>query len=246
METDHNKPRLLISCPTYRLEPETWAGIYVLWAKAKEQFRVDIYLPGNNKDEVDLETKGVKNHLGNYNLIRDLVLGGDYAYWLNVESDMILPDNTFDKLTNLIFNHKADIATGHYVFRNWRKPGEGSGASNVFARLCDEPGGVKNIGQPISLYRQFYQEWLDREIFPCSGGALGCIMVKRWVLEQVPFRIREDKVIHCDTFWMEDTWTAKANCVADLSLVLGHKDTDGTILWPNYVEQWYTNNGGNV
>jgi len=44
MPTDRNKPRLLITTPTYRLEPETWASLYVLWAKAKEQFRVDLYL----------------------------------------------------------------------------------------------------------------------------------------------------------------------------------------------------------
>jgi hypothetical protein len=243
MATDHNKPRLLITTPTYRLEPETWASLYVLWAKAKEQFRVDLYLPGDNKDLVDLESKGVRNHLGNYNHIRNLFLDGDFDYWINVESDMILPNDTFEKLTALIFEHGADIGTGHYVFRNWRKPGEGSGASNVFARLSEEAGGVKNIGQPISLYRQFYKDWLERKIFPCSGGALGCIIAKRWVLEQIPFRIREDKVIHCDTFWMEDCWTAKADCVADLSLVLGHKDTDGTILYPFYCEQWYTNDG---
>jgi len=59
-----------------------------------------------------------------------------FDYWINVESDMILPDDTFEKLTALIFEHGADIGTGHYVFRNWRKPGVKVRAHRMSLRAC--------------------------------------------------------------------------------------------------------------
>ena len=76
-------------------------------------------------------------------------------------------------------------------------------------------------------YNQAWREGVVR----CSGSGLGCVVIKRRVLEQVEFHQRNQRV-HCDTFFTEDVWQHKFNLKADMRVICGHKTPDGRILWP--------------
>jgi hypothetical protein len=39
---------------------------------------------------------------------------------------------------------------------------------------------------------------------------------------------------YCDTWFTEDVYHAGYTQAADMTVICGHKDVDGTVLWPKY------------
>ena len=229
---------LLLSCPAYRLEWETYASIYDMWEEAQDLgHRVDLYFPNDNR--IPQDRKGIQNHLAQYKLIRERFLSHDYHVWVNVESDVVVPTGGLTKLLDMLYGDlNADVGYGMYVFRNWNKKGESAaGAVNLHYRYRDKPLESMNIGNPISADGMpSYQEWLEKGRIPVSGGALGILAAKRPVLEKVDFRLLGGG--HCDVYFMHDVWSAGFDQWGDTSIVCGHKHTDGTILFPPHCEPW--------
>ena len=65
----------------------------------------------------------------------------------------------------------------------------------------------------------------------CSGGGLGCTLIRRDVVEAIPFR--HGGRAHCDTYFNDDVWYAGyTEQWTNFQMWCGHKAPDGEILRP--------------
>ena len=65
---------------------------------------------------------------------------------------------------------------------------------------------------------------------PCTGGGLGCALIRRHVLEEIEFR--RPGAAWCDSYFNRDVMRAGLQQVADMGVVCGHKNEKGVVLWP--------------
>lgn len=203
---------ILVFTPIYRLEPETVTAIFAMeWdGPISYLFQRDNPFPDN----------GRQNHLHQYQRGREVFLAGRYDAMLVIESDIIPPVDTIKKLMAL----NADIAYGVYRFRV-------SNVVNIFERY--HPG-ARNIGESLSIHPHKLYRAVQKGITPCSGAGLGCILIRRHVLEAIEFRRNAPYTVHCDTWFTIDTYRAGYSMMADMSVICGHKNEFGEILWPEY------------
>jgi hypothetical protein len=198
--------------PIHRLEPETVRALLALeWDGA-----LALHLQRDNP-----HADGRENVTHQYQRGRAAFLAGDYAAMLVIESDIIPPPDTLPRLAAL----KADVAYGHYVFRTGPPV-----VSNVFERY---PGTPRNEGESLSVWPKKYKRAKQLGVVACSGGGLGCALIRRAVLERFDFRHDPQDGGYCDTYFNRDVLRAGLFQRADMNLICGHKDTDGKILWPS-------------
>jgi SAM-dependent methyltransferase len=152
-----------------------------------------------------------------YNHARRLVLDGGYDAMLIVESDIIIPDDAIEKLWSV----DADVVTGLYVFR--RQPYEWNAYSALHGMAA----------APLSHARDGANIYWGRT-FQVQGMGLGCLLIRRIVLEHIEFRHtgvlhgRNGKNSHCDWYFWQDLQLAKTGfgsefvAACDSSVVCGH------------------------
>lgn len=193
--------------PVFRLEAETVQAIFSLkWASPLT------WVFGRDNPSKE----GRLNILHQYQKARSLFLAGEAEALLIVESDIIPPPEALLKLAAL----QADVAYGVYRFRTTE-------VINVFERY---PGQPANEGESLSLHPAKLRQAVQAGRVLCSGGGLGCILIRREVLEKIPFR--QEETGHCDTYFNRDVLRAGFSQVADMSVICGHKDEAGEVLWP--------------
>lgn len=201
--------KILLFCPTYRIEPETVEAIF---AQQTGNHHVDVMFTKDNPHQGD--DGGMHNVLYNYQKGRRAMLDGGYDAMLCIESDIIPPADALTKLVAV----EADVAYGLYAFRR---------------------GDVKNVNvlrfvvgptpdQPLNNWPGDYKKAWGK-VIPCSGCALGIVLIRRKVLEKIDFRWADT---YCDGPFTNDAWSAKFSMRADMSVVCGHKTPEGVILWP--------------
>lgn len=204
---------VMVFTPVLRLEPETYEALFNLEWDGPITF---VFQEDNPFVVEDDERKtGVTNHLHQYKRGRDLFLASQCDYFFVVESDIIPPPDALQKLHAL----DADLAYGVYIFRV-------SPVVNLF-EAYNRPS--RNHGESFSV-RGLWPP--PQRIMPVSGGGLGCVLIKRHVIEDTPFRLLTERSrIHCDSPFTADCWRKGYDMRADTSVICGHKDENGVIHW---------------
>lgn len=215
---------VLVFTPVYRLEPETVRSVFALeWAGA-----ISFLLQRDNPTG-----NPYLDHLHQYQRGREMFLRGDYDSLLIIESDVIVPRDGLKRLAAL----DVDMAYGCYVYRD-------SFVVNILERYAAWPEQPRNPGESLSIREQWdktvakglihhllgaskYSGTID-----CSGSGLGCVLIKRHVIEAVPF---DDEMTMNGTQFCDFPWTCRVydqfHMQADLDVQCGHVDKDGTELW---------------
>lgn len=207
---------ILAFTPVYRLEPETVQALFALEWGGPLSFLLQRDNPGGS---------GIENHWHQYARGRETFLRGPHDALLVVESDIIVPPDALARLAAL----DCDVAYGVYVFRSKVSP-----VVNVFERYADRGGRpARNAGESLTV-RGLWAEAQRQGVVECSGGGLGIILIKRHVLEAVPFELPPDLggKTFCDTPWTQAVYQKGYTMRADTGVRCGHKDTDGEMLWP--------------
>ena len=209
---------VLVFTPILRIEPETLDAIFSLEWDEKISFLLQRDNPiGPMRDKLK---RSVMNHLHQFQRGREMFLAGSYDAMLVIESDIIPPVDTLEKLAAL----DADCAYGVYRFR-------ASNVINVYERY---PQPARNMGESLSVHPRKLKAAVKQGIYPCSGAGFGCILIKRNVVEEMPFYVRWPKHgAHCDTPWNEGVYQAGYSQIADMSVICGHKTPEGEVLWPD-------------
>lgn len=207
---------VLVFCPVWMAaQPETVQAIFSLHHNGPiSQLFQRENLTGN----------GHQDTLHQYQRGREAFLSGPYDAMLVIEDDIIPPPDTLERLIAL----NADMAYGVYVFRQSRPKWP---VVNIFERY-DPPG--RNTGESLSVWPEKYAAAVRQGVVPCSGGGLGCVLIKRHVLEAIPFRLEQPNGPHCDSYFTDDVFHAGWTMMADMRVRCGHKRRDtGEILWPS-------------
>ena len=206
---------VLVFTPVYRLEPETVKAVLGLeWTGAITQL-----FQRDNPHE-----RGQENHLHQYQRGREAFLAGRYDAMLVIESDIIPPRETIEKLAAL----QADLAYGVYRFRV-------TNAVNIFERYPEVNGEpARNPGESLTNRPYLLRRAVELGKIPCSGAGLGCVLIRRKVLEKIEFRREKPDWSHCDTWFTKDVLRAGFSMMADMSVICGHKNEAGQVLWPDF------------
>lgn len=167
---------------------------------------------------------GPMDHLHQYQRGREIFLSWPYEAMLIIESDIVPPPDTLLRLAEL----DVDVAYGCYVFRT-----PGPKVVNVFERY---PQPARNVGESLSCHPGLWQAALRRGIVDCSGGGLGCVLVRRRVLEEVEFRTEKNpdgaSYYFCDNYWTDDVHRGGYSMKASTLVLCGHVDVDGQVYYP--------------
>lgn len=211
----------MVFTPVYRLEPETVAAVLALeWdGPLTHVFQRDNPTPlPASPQKGEARAVGVANHLHQYRRGRVLFLESRCDAMLVIESDIIPPPDALLRLAAL----DVDLAYGAYLFRV-------SPVVNVFERYQE---GALNVGESLTVRHRW--PWARQQgVVDCSGAGLGCVLIKRHVLEAVDFRVSPLGKAHCDSFFTEDVYRAGYSMKADTRVLCGHKCEDGEVLWPS-------------
>lgn len=208
---------VMVFVPVYRLEPETVAAVTAL---AWDGPLTVVFQRDNPHDGMPERERGVHNHWHQYARGRELFLQSRCEALLVIESDIVPPADTLVRLAAL----DCDVAYGCYLFRQ-------SPVVNVLERY---PQPARNVGESLTVWPEKWAAALAAETVDCSGAGLGCVLIRRHVLEAVSFRM-EGTAVHCDTWFTHDVYGAGYSMRADTRVICGHKDEDGRMLWPEVV-----------
>lgn len=218
---------VLVFTPVLRLEPVTVTALMALEFDGSLSllFQRDNPEPGARGvlGSGGVHAADVRNHLHQYQRGREMFLRGDYDAMLVIESDMVPPPDVLDRLSAC----RADVAYGVYRFRQIDKV-------NLLERypVNAETGALTPIvGSSLSDREHLLRRLARDGRIACAGSGLGCVLIRRRVLEQIPFRHPRSPIVYCDVPWTEDVYTAGFSQVAAM-IVCGHVTEDGVILWP--------------
>lgn len=203
---------VLVFTPVLRLEAETVRSIFALeWDGA-----ISLLLQRDNPTK-----NPYRDHLHQYQRGREAFLAGPYDAMLIVESDIILPADALTRLAAL----DTDVAYGCYMYRDGQ-------VVNLLERYYPYPAQAANPGESLSI-RHMWNAAQKKGIIDVSGSGLGCVLIKRNVIEAVPFA---DAMTHGGKQFFDYPWTcavydAGYRMQADTDVQCGHINKDGTELW---------------
>lgn len=138
------------------------------------------------------------------NKARELALIGNYDFLLNIEDDIIIPENTIEILLDYYQKTKMPIISG--LYRLWKNPHK---------LLCGK----------IAPKRLLYEQDVTAPIIELYLVCFGCILVHRKVLEKVQFD-------GTDGDFAQKTHRLGFKKILIPELKCGHVANNGEVVWP--------------
>lgn len=222
----------MVFTPVHKLDDRTISAIMALEWNGPLTF----VMQRDNPNEVpagvngsERHSIGVKNHLHQYQRGRDTFLSGDYDALLVIEDDMVPPPDTLMRLAAVFEKYpSAAVAHGVYMFRH------GVQVINILRRYYPWPTQARNIGESLSVSDpNVLHDAKKRGVIDCSGSGLGCILIKREVIEAIPFEEHPNgDNCYFDWPWTESVYRKPYRLMADMNLHVGHIDEEGEVIWP--------------
>ena len=214
---------VMIFTPVYRLERQTVQALMAL----EHDGPVTLVLQRDNpRRSSDGRADGFYNHWHQYQRGRELFLAGGFDAMLVIESDIIPPADTITRLAAL----PCDVAFGAYVFRQ-------SPHVNIVERRQRWPAQVRMAGEVLTAKPGLWAAAMAQGVIDCNGSGLGCILIRRPVLEAAPFDPAPDGGFF-DYGWTAGVGAQGWRMMADCLLHCGHVDEDGRVLWPEGATDW--------
>jgi len=143
------------------------------------------------------------------NFARKKMLDGDYDYALSLESDLLIKP---DSLQKLIADGK-DVVGALYMIGD-----EGYRLPCITVTKKHDNG---LIGSRL-LDKEEVPDYLNNGLLPVNNGGLGCTLIKRKVLERIPFYYYPELKNHSDGFFANDVWKRGFRVYVDSDLILEH------------------------
>ncbi|MBS3150483.1 hypothetical protein J4425_01600, partial [Candidatus Woesearchaeota archaeon] len=192
--------RILIGCPTSNYKSyclkEYLHGVRNLTHKY-----VDLVLVDNSKNS-DYYNSVKERIVSSRNKLKEYFLKNDYDYLLSLEQDVVPPKDVIERL----MKHGKDICSGLYFKEkdNELIPIMYVPYKNEFAKLLK------------------FEEIPENELIEVITSGLGCVLIKRKVLENVEFRYEKNKEPWDDVWFCEDARQKGFKVYVDTSVRCKH------------------------
>lgn len=197
--------KVLIFCPTARIEAETIVSIF-----NQDYSRFDVLLTKDNPYEGKEIFRNIQRNLEKMRLI---ALSQNYDKVLVVESDMVIP---MDALSKLIETN-APIVTGLYGLRH------GTPVPNI------QPLGSERAAKGFLTWEDVRENW--GKTIEVDGGCLGCVLIDKSVLQKYSFELGNNDT--SDVPFMRYCISKGIKQLARLDVVCGHIKLNHEIIWPD-------------
>lgn len=150
------------------------------------------------------------------NYARKLFLEGDYNYLLSLESDIFPKPNIIDAL----ILDAVDVVTGLYMIgfkeKNTRWP--------CITKYEKNPN-TGTYGSRL-LYKDEWAEYINQGLKQVAAGGMGCCLMFRDVVEEIPFTYIPGLRPHSDVFWFNDARKLGYPVFVDTNVICEHKNSD--------------------
>lgn len=147
------------------------------------------------------------------NLIRDYFLKNDYDYLFSLEVDIFPPRNIIEKL--LLAN--KDIVGAPY-FYNF-----GPESMILLQYFIKKQNGTYATYNPDLLDSMIF---FDGTVKQCYENGIGCTLIKRRIIEQIPFRWEKGNPGFSDTHFYKDLFDNHITNYIDTSVICRHYNND--------------------
>jgi hypothetical protein len=145
-------------------------------------------------------------------------LAGPWDAMLTVESDIVVPPNALELMAGV----GAQVVYGLFVLRF------GSREWNVALEMNPETRTLTLLSENMNEARTYWQS-----VMPCVGHGQGICLIHRAVLEEVAFRTPRPLEHAQDWYFSQDCQALGISQAADLRVVCGHIEPNGSIYWPD-------------
>jgi len=156
--------------------------------------------------------------------IRIKFLSGEYSHLFSLECDIFPPKDIIQRL----LAHDKDVVGTTY----WTGHGYDT-FMQLFTLYCQHTDYVSH--SKIFKTRVFTFEeaqlFMDGQLKTAYANGVGCIMIKRWVLEMIKFRVDPSDTGYADSFFHRDLWENGIENFVDTSIIPQHRNSNwNTIL----------------
>ena len=200
------------------------------YSKSLNDYYISKYGNDGRFECVKIDTFGLQDSIiarvcKGHNMARDYALANGFDYLWHVESD-IMPKNNV--LQELIIHNKPIVGALYYrdfgrhrrlmvQFRKFRSH------NNIYTTNAD-------------IYDDI--DFVDGTLKEAAHIGLGCVLIRRDVLEKIPFRYVPGVEIFPDSFFAEDTYKHKYKIWADTSLICLHQNENWQLNVYNKDNKW--------
>ncbi len=148
----------------------------------------------------------------------------EYLFFLSLECDIFPPKNIIQRL----LAHDKDVCgTTYWTFQGYDTQ------LQLLTNECLHKDYENHKMEWKSRYLTFSeaQLFMDGACKPAYANGIGCMLIKRWVLEKIHFRIDPLDIGHADSFFHEDLWLNGIENYVDTSIIPEHRNSNwNTIL----------------
>lgn len=151
-------------------------------------------------------------------------LSGPYDYLFSLECDIFPPFDIIEKL----LSHDMDVIGTTF----WTDHGYNTHLQlqTIDKLHIDYEKHEKEFKVRFLTFEEG-QLFMNGKCNPIYGAGLGCVLVKRPILENITFRVEPDEVGFADSFFHRDIWNMGIDFMIDTSIIPVHKNSNwNTIL----------------
>lgn len=223
-------PKVLVVAPTSKAK-DYCAEDWLLRIKNLSYTNYDIFIVDNSYDSsyiqkfkdlgincqyVNPEGSAREYILKSQTLIREYFLSKDYDYLFFVESDIIPP---LDIVEKLMIHEKPVCAAPYLTFKRE--------ATKSILSENDVIGDGFAMSRMLSPAEAFL--FTDGDLKQTTAAGFGCVLIERWVIEKIPFRIDLSRDTHTDSMFYEDLLYEKIPAYFDSSIWVDHINSDWSV-----------------
>ena len=218
-------PKVLLAAPTSSIKTYCWIDWW-LNVKSFTYPDLDILIVDNSVGTANIEylkTFGVKVlHVEpknrttqefiteSQNVIRKELLKGDYDYLFSLESD-IFPQKK--DVVERLMAHDLPIVSAPYFIGIGKE-------SHLLINYLVKSFVAKNAAFGMNLPNKYGFLLMDGTVKQVNQCGIGCSLIKREVIEEIPFRFEKGREAHADSFFYTDLWYHGIPAFVDTSLAV--------------------------
>lgn len=145
-------------------------------------------------------------------------LSSDYAFFLSLECDIFPPK---DIIKRLLARDKDVVGTTFWTH-------QGHETQLQLLTIYEYHTDVINHKKEYKVRPLTFEEallFIDGTCKPIFANGIGCTLIKRWVLENIPFRIDPIDTGFADSFFHQDLWESGIPNFVDTSIIPRHQNS---------------------